>query len=279
MANMAIVGIPALVGSYDNYIWILHQTTDKQAGAWVIDPGESAQVIKYLQQQQLSLKGILITHRHFDHVDGVAALKEFAPQAKVFGPKQTPLELIESRLVEGDEVELYTNYQLKVLGTPGHTEDHISYYNDQHLFCADTLFTAGCGRILGGTTAEYAESIVKLRQLPDNLAFYCAHEYTRDNLDFACLVDPNNTRLQERSQHFAIDYPLQLQTAPSKLELEKQTNPFMRFDQEPLKSWLVSQGAEESNDSLFSTLRSIKDRYDQFGLESIQDCLLKSHQP
>lgn len=259
MQSLQITGIPALTGTYDNYIWVLY----KDQTAWVVDPGESRQVIDFLREHQLTLQGILVTHRHFDHVDGIEELINHSPNATVFGPEKTPLDLIEIRLKDGDKVKLFTDYELQVMETPGHTEDHISYHNRQHLFCGDTLFTGGCGRILGGTSGQFADSIIKLRQLDDSVAFYCAHEYTQDNLAFAQLIEPNNLALDKRAESFSTDYPKTLADKPlSTLGEEKQTNPFMRFDMDPLKSTLMQNGAEDNPESLFASLRNIKDDFD-----------------
>ncbi|QKI89372.1 hydroxyacylglutathione hydrolase [Thiomicrorhabdus xiamenensis] len=261
-----IAGIPALVGTYDNYIWVLYDTSKRKA--WVFDPGESAPVIDYLEAHKLHLEGILITHRHFDHVDGIPGLKQTYPDAIVYGPVKTQNPLIEKRLQEGDEIKLSDELSFKVLDTPGHTEDHISYYNEHALFCADTLFTGGCGRLLGGTPQEFAESLIKLRNLPDHLDFYCAHEYTEDNLRFAAYVDENNAALKKRIENLDIHYPQIHNGQVSTLGLEKETNPFLRFDQQPIKDKLKSQGSDDSAEMLFATLREWKDRIDQ-GLESI----------
>jgi len=261
-----IVGIPALVGTYDNYIWILFD--EHAAKAWVVDPGESQQVIDFLQQRNLDLAAILVTHRHFDHIDGIAALKQNFANCTVYGPELTPLNLIDKRLREGDQVTLSGDLSFQVLETPGHTEDHISYYNDHLLFCADTLFTGGCGRILGGTAEQFADSIIKLRNLNDDLLFYCAHEYTADNLAFAAYVDPGNPVLQQRLKETVINYPALHDGKVGTLGLEKQTNPFMRFDMEPLKSQLLAKGSTETPAQLFATLRTWKDHVDQ-GVENI----------
>ncbi len=256
---MKIIGIPALVGSYDNYIWVLYQDAD----AWVIDPGESQQIIDFLTQHHLILKGILITHHHFDHTNGIAALKQHCPTATVFGPQKTRNPFIQVRLKENDTISLFKDFILTVLDTPGHTPDHISYYNEQALFCADTLFTAGCGRLLGGTIEEFSQSLLKLRALPDATPIYCAHEYTEDNLNFAIQVEPNNPILQQRLADFSTHYPAPLTHSQGQLKTEKETNPFLRFDQPAIKQTLLQRGAEETPASLFETLRLWKDQYDR----------------
>lgn len=264
---MQIFGIPALTDSYENYIWVLTEN----AHAWVIDPGEATPVINFLEAQNLTLNGILITHRHGDHVNGVQALCEhFQMQnstLEVWGPEKSPLAFLDHRLSEGDSIELFDHYQLHVLETPGHTEDHIAFYNSQHLFCGDTLFTGGCGKILGGTAAQFAQSILKLRDLPDSTEFYCAHEYTADNLAFAILVDPENRALQQRLSEFHCNYPNQALTqAPSTLGLEKATNPFLRFDASALQTKLFGQAIDKATPAeQFAKLRTLKDQFDQTG--------------
>ncbi len=256
---MNIVGVPALTDTYENYIWVLHNDQN----AWVIDPGESAQVIDYLQQNRLNLKAILITHKHHDHINGIGALLEAYPEATVFGPEKSTLDSIQVRCKENDRIELDSSLHFNVIETPGHTPDHIAYFNNELLFCGDTLFTGGCGRILGGTAQQFAESILKLRSLPDELAFYSAHEYTASNLAFARLVEPENQALIERIENTQIEYPKLHQGPQSTLGLEKQTNPFLRFDLPSIKPKLLERGAMDTAESLFLTLREWKDEFDR----------------
>jgi len=256
---MNIVGLPALVGTYDNYIWIMH--TDNKA--WVVDPGESAQVLSYLNEHQLTLQAILVTHLHFDHVDGISALVDAFPDTIVYGPEKGNHPDIQIKCKEGDNVSLSDTLNFKVLDTPGHTKEHIAFYNDEALFCGDTLFTAGCGRILGGTTAEFSHSILKLRDLPEELGFYCAHEYTSTNIEFALLAEPDNKALQQRKANTDIHYPSMHIGPQSSIGEEKLTNPFMRFDTPELQNKLIERGASTTHESLFSTLRSWKDQFDR----------------
>lgn len=267
MDTIQTFGIPALISTYENYIWALV----KHDKCWIIDPGEAEPVLKFLTDRGLSLQGILITHRHGDHINGVAELKQAFTNIIIYGPEKTPFPLIENRLKEGDKVTIFENYPLHVLETPGHTEDHISFYNNQHLFCGDTLFNAGCGRILGGTPEEYANSIMKINRLPDQLDFFCAHEYTSDNLKFARLFDPENNELKKRAQQFNTDYPNRIiDAAPSTLQEEKQTNPFMRFHQGAVRAKLEAHLKKTNTGTaslaeLFNTLRGLKDEFDQTG--------------
>lgn len=256
---MNIVGLPALVDTYENYIWVIHNETQ----AWVVDPGESSQVLKYLDKQSLELQAILITHQHADHINGINALVEAFPKAVVYGPAKSNLATIQVKCKENDEVTLADNMKLKVLDIPGHTKDHIAFYNDDILFCGDTLFTAGCGRILGGTAKQFSDSILKLRELADETDFYCAHEYTDTNLKFAQLVEPDNTDLKQRMANTTIEYPAIHIGAQSTLGEEKLTNPFLRFDKPTLKQKLIERGANDSAESLFNTLRTWKDEFDR----------------
>jgi hydroxyacylglutathione hydrolase len=196
-------------------------------------------------------------------VDGIPLLKQSFPNATVYGPQKTENPAIQVRLKEGDTVPLFKDFILVVLDTPGHTPDHISYYNKQALFCADTLFSAGCGRLLGGTVEEFSKSLLTLRALPDETPFYCAHEYTEDNLNFAIQVEPDNVKLQQRLMHLDINYPAIQTQALGSLKIEKETNPFLRFDCPKIKAQLLKRGAKDTPSSLFKTLRDWKDQYDQ----------------
>ena len=256
---MNIVGIPALTETYENYIWIIHH----QQLAWVVDPGESAQVIEYLSDNKLELQGVLITHGHADHINGLTNLLQNWPNISVYTPTLSAIQGTTHKCAEGDQIKLHEDIQLTVLDTPGHTLDHIAFYNNNWLFCGDTLFAGGCGRILGGSAQQFADSILKLRELPDNLEFYSAHEYTQTNLTFATIVEPENSLLSERLANYHTDYPAILKQPQSSLTLEKATNPFLRFDMEPIKSKLIKRGARDTAESLFLTLREWKDEFDR----------------
>jgi len=256
---MKIVGLPALTETYENYIWIIHD--DHQA--WIVDPGESEQVIAYLSANQLTPKGVLITHYHHDHVNGVPNILTQYPNIMVYGPEKSDLPFIKKRLSGGDDVSLTPSLAFKVVETPGHTLDQIAFYNDLHLFCGDALFTGGCGRLLGGTAAQFASTLLKLRDLSDELEFYCGHEYTTTNLQFAQLVDPNNQALDQRIKETKINYPSLHFGAQSTLGLEKKTNPFLRLDHPDIKPQLIARGAEDSPEGLFLALRRWKDEFDR----------------
>src|SRR3982751_4994158 len=160
---------------HDNYIWLLYDEITHEA--WVVDPGDAKPVIKTLEKYHLYLKGILITHHHHDHTGGVKALIEHAENISIFGSPHSPISFITHPVKEGDEINS-SFFKLTVIEIPGHTLDHIAFYNSDLLFCGDTLFSFGCGRIFEGTPAQMYHSLHKLFQLPDNTFLYCGHEYT-----------------------------------------------------------------------------------------------------
>ena len=188
---LQIIPIPAFT---DNYIWLLQR--NKQAV--VVDPGDAAPVIDALERNQLTLAAILITHHHADHIGGVNALIQ-AYQPRVYAPQyeQFAFEHIkvgENSLVELAEIAL----NFRVIWLPGHTLGHIAYVNDESLFCGDTLFGAGCGRLFEGTPAQMFSSLTRLKQLDSHISVYCTHEYTAHNINFALTLEPNNPDLKAR---------------------------------------------------------------------------------
>lgn len=226
MVNSQLIPLPALS---DNYIWLLR----KNSNAIVVDPGESAGVARYLKQHGLNLQAILLTHHHGDHVGGAVALHELT-QAPVYGPAGERLPVCHHRLSEGDTVQLRDfGLILTVLDVPGHTAGHIAYHgrpNDSAplLFCGDTLFAAGCGRLFEGTPEQMLESLGKFANLPDDTLVCCAHEYTLSNLRWALSVEPDNATLQERWNTASRLREEGLPTLPSTLALERASNPFLR---------------------------------------------------
>lgn len=223
---MNLLPIPALA---DNYIWLLH---DGQQ-ALVVDPGAAEPVLQVLQAQGLALQSILVTHHHADHVGGVEALRE-ATGATVYGPAFEVIPEPATRLAGGETLELL-GLQWQVLGIPGHTSGHIAYFCAQALpqplvFCGDTLFSVGCGRLFEGTPAQMYDSLQQLSTLPDDTLVCCAHEYTLSNIRFALAVEPNNAQLLH---HHTQCLELRAQgtpTVPTTMALERGINPFLRCD-------------------------------------------------
>lgn len=244
----------------DNYIWLLR--SNKSNLVTLIDPGDANSVLKKCLSEGLQVNNILITHHHSDHIGGISRLKAEFPDATVYGPATENISLVDTKLKEGDKVELKAlGESYTVMDVPGHTAGHIAYFGEGNLFCGDTLFACGCGRVFDGTMQQLCHSLEKISQLPDETLIYCAHEYTLDNIGFAKWVEPENQALLSREvtdfEKIDNDQP----TIPSTLGLEKQTNPFLRFNQ-PLIRKIAEQKAGRplpTNCEVFTALRTWKD--------------------
>ncbi len=241
----------------DNYIWLLH-SGDRAA---VVDPGDAAPVLRTLDARGLRLETVLLTHHHADHVGGVAALVQ-AHGAQVFGPANTPYAHVDTRLDAGDTVTVL-DQSFTVLAVPGHTLDHIAYWCAPlaALFCGDTLFAGGCGRIFEGTAPQMYESLARLAALPDATRVYCAHEYTLSNLRFAVGVEPGNADLLQRQRQCAELRARGVPTVPSTLAVERASNPFLRCAQATVREAVQRQHPGTAGDpaAIFAALRAWKD--------------------
>jgi hydroxyacylglutathione hydrolase len=208
----------------DNYIWTLR---DAKSAA-VVDPGDAGPVLEYLASQRLQLVAILATHHHADHVGGVAELLSHRA-VPVYGPRGEPIATLSRPVSGGDSVSVpELGVAFSVIDIPGHTRAHIAYYGAGALFCGDTLFACGCGRVFEGTAEQMYSSLDKLRRLPDETKVYCGHEYTLANIGFARRVDPQNTALQLLEERTRRLREAGKPTLPSTLGEEKATNPFLR---------------------------------------------------
>jgi hydroxyacylglutathione hydrolase len=208
----------------DNYVWTLRNATH----AAVVDPGEARPVLEYLAREKLALAAILATHHHADHVGGIAELLRKWP-VPVYGPKREPIATLTHPVAEGDTVKIAPlAIEFRVLDIPGHTRAHIAYYGAGALFCGDTLFACGCGRLFEGTAEQMYASLEKLRALPDDTKVYCGHEYTLANIGFAKGVEPRNAALTARESRDRALRQAGRPTVPSTLRDEKATNPFLR---------------------------------------------------
>ncbi|WP_066963793.1 hydroxyacylglutathione hydrolase [Microbulbifer sp. Q7] len=241
----------------DNYIWHLHQDREH----WVVDPGDAAPVIRSLDGQKL--QGILLTHHHLDHTGGVQALKE-KYDCEVFGPAS--IQGVTRPLQDGDRFSLF-GYDCEVLAVPGHTLDHIAVVLNEdgttHLFCGDTLFAAGCGRLFEGTPQQMHHSLSRLAALPEATKVYCAHEYTLANLAFAAAAEPENPDIQERTAAARAARAQNRPTLPSTIGTELRTNPFLRTGFPEIRAKAAAHAGDtlKTPVEIFASLRRWKDTF------------------
>lgn len=233
-----LIHIDPIEAFQDNYIWLIHNDQN----SIIVDPGDAGPVISALERKNLNLVAILITHHHADHIGGVIALQEKYPHIKIFAPQKDKYDFVNISLKNGDEInipELQINY--KIIEIPGHTRGHIAYYDKKNLFCGDTLFACGCGKIFDGTHEQMYNSLKKISALPKDTKIYCAHEYTKKNITFALSLDSDDTNLKLRK---ALVSNIK-NTIPSSLEEELKTNPFLKC----------------TSLEAFKRLRDLKDQY------------------
>ena len=218
--EIKITPVPVLT---DNYVWII----EVNHKALVVDPGDAAPVLNYLNTQQLTLAGVLLTHHHGDHTNGVPGLLKHH-RVPVIASAKSALPFVTHPLQDGETLSYLDFPTITGISIPGHTLDHMAFRLDHALFTGDTLFAAGCGRVFEGTFAMMYASLQKLAQLPAELAVYCGHEYTETNLRFAQSVEPNNSDIATRFKTVQAQRVKQEPTLPSTLALELATNPFLR---------------------------------------------------
>jgi hydroxyacylglutathione hydrolase len=237
-SDLAVLTVPAF---QDNYLWLIHDGVNAAA----VDPGDAGPILAALQNNKLALTAILLTHHHADHIGGVAGLLEQFP-VPVFGPKHESIAAVTQPLAEGDRVSVPgLDLDLDVLDVPGHTKGHIAYVRRtglHWLFCGDTMFAAGCGRLFEGTPDQMVVSLSKLAALPEDTQVYCAHEYTMSNLRFAQAVEPGNDALRLRVDTEDAKRKAGLPTVPSSIGLELATNPFLRYQEPEVVETLIKAG-------------------------------------
>jgi hydroxyacylglutathione hydrolase len=250
-----ITAIPAL---QDNYIWAIHDGKN----AAVVDPGEASPVLEFLKTHGLQLNTILCTHRHGDHIGGIAKLREVY-NVPVYGRRHPNNPHITDDLREGDSLRLAPfAIEFTILEIPGHLNDHIAYLAPETLFCGDVLFGAGCGRNFEGTPAQLHHSLQRLAQLPDNTRVYCAHEYTAANLRFALACEPGNPALLQRVAATQQLRAANRITLPSTIALEKATNPFLRCTQPEIIRTLQLRGLDDTSElGVFTAMREWKNHF------------------
>jgi hydroxyacylglutathione hydrolase len=248
----------------DNYVWLL-----KDPGstcATVVDPGDEDPVLAILEAHGLELGAVLVTHHHYDHVGGIDALRKVFPQARIFGPRDHRIRTLTDPVGEGDQVRVPgISESFRVLEVPGHTSTHIAYLGAGTLFCGDTLFAAGCGRVFDGTFEQLSASLERIAALPPETLCYCAHEYTLANLGFAKWVEPESTAILQREQAALALRGQDRPTVPSRLNEELATNPFLRTSVPEVKAAAESQAGRPlaTTAEVFTALRRWKDeKYD-----------------
>lgn len=253
--------VHAVPAFQDNYIWLVQAENSRKV--LIVDPGDARPVIQHLEQLDLTPAAILITHHHADHVGGVRALLEHYA-VPVFGPAGETIPAITDPLTETESLTVDPDFPLfKVMDTPGHTPGHICYLTENKLFCGDTLFAGGCGRLLGGTAPALFQSLQKLKQLPADTEIYCAHEYTQANLRFANAVEADSEALQRRIRQVQQLREAQKATVPSVMSEELATNPFLRSDLPQIKKAAEQYAGRPllNDEAVFTVLRSWKDGF------------------
>ncbi len=256
---MNLAALPAFT---DNYIWMLHDGVQ----AIVVDPGDAAPVLAALESQHLRLAGILVTHHHGDHVGGLEQLRPVL-HGPIYGPAREKIPPPYTAVDHGESVELL-GLRFEVIDVPGHTAGHIAYFHAASagerpiLFCGDTLFSGGCGRLFEGTPAQMHVSLSRLAVLPGDTQVCCAHEYTLSNLKFANAVEPGNAALREYTTRCEALRADGVPTLPSSIETERQVNPFLRCEEaEVVQSARRHGAASDTAVDVFATLRQWKNEF------------------
>ncbi|MBE8167943.1 MAG: hydroxyacylglutathione hydrolase [Shewanella sp.] len=257
-----MISIEAIPAFQDNYIWCI---TENNGLAFIVDPGDANVVTRLLAERKLKLAGILITHHHADHTGGIKELLNTHGQdIPVYGPNSNNIPQITHHAVEGVFSIKNINASVEVLSIPGHTLDHIAYLIEGHLFCGDTLFSGGCGRIFEGTPEQIFHSLSKLAQLVPETKVYSAHEYTESNLKFAAHVDPTNESLAKYHDWVKLRRAKKQITLPTSIEQERKINPFLRCSNSLIKQSICRKYEVkrlENDISYFAHLRKWKDNF------------------
>ena len=243
----------------DNYIWLI----STNEGSIIVDPGESKEIIKGINENKIDLKGILITHHHFDHTNGLQDLLNI-DDFDVFGPVNN-INGINKKVREPDKFSII-GIDFEVIDLPGHTLDHIGFYSFNNgnpiLFCGDTLFAAGCGRVFEGTYEQMFEALKKISKLPMNTKVYCGHEYTLSNIKFALEVDPNNLKIHDEYRHVQELMKSDIPSLPTTIEKELDINPFLRCDNLDIKKNIIEKfNVSDSEFEIFKAIRKWKDNF------------------
>lgn len=256
--SLFITPIPAFE---DNYIWLVHNGKH----AIVVDPGDASPVIATLAKHRLTLTHILITHHHADHIGGVAQLLAQFTEVRVFAPENPRYTFKHQVVTEGDILAFDAlDLQLRVISLHGHTLDHIGYAGDGIVFCGDTLFGAGCGRLFEGSPKQLFASLQKLAQLPAETKVYCTHEYTLTNIAFAMQVDKDNPQLLSRAQSTQQLRAQHQPSLPSTIGLERNTNPFLRCNSSSIQQALGYSTTDQSETRMLEVFTKLREMRNHF---------------
>lgn len=253
---LQIEAIPALK---DNYIWAVI----RNSACALVDPGEAAPILAWMTRTGTRPCAILLTHHHGDHVAGVGALVEQF-HIPVYGPAKEAIPGVDHPVQDGDRIALPgLDTRFEVIAVPGHTRGHIAWYGHGLLFCGDTLFGAGCGRLFEGTPEQMHASLTRLAGLPDNTQVCCAHEYTLANLDFALSIEPDNPALQARTEHDRAKRQRGEPSLPSDIALERATNPFLRCGQDTVRKAAEAWSGRPLTrpETVFAVVREMKNQF------------------
>ena len=251
---MNLNSIPAF---QDNYIWVLSEDDGR---CLIVDPGEAAPVLRAIEEHQWQPEAILLTHHHNDHVGGVQALRDAFPDVVVYGPAETQHKGTTQVVAEGDTVTVL-GHDFSVFATPGHTLGHICFFSFPYLFCGDTLFSGGCGRLFEGTATQMYQSFCKINALPDDTLICCAHEYTLGNMKFAVSVLPEDAEVQEYYKKVSELRAKNEKTLPVILKNERKINLFLRTEDADLIEVINQEKVLQHPEERFAWLRAKKDAF------------------
>lgn len=251
---LTVLSIPALK---DNYIWLIKNRANECV---IVDPGDAKPVLDILVKDKMVLTGILLTHHHYDHIGAVPEILNTFSNIPVYGPNSKQIPFVTHPLTNNQTFKLL-NTEFRAFETPGHTQDHLSFIAQDMLFCGDTLFSAGCGRLFEGTAKQMLTSLDFLASLPNKTKVYSAHEYTQSNIAFALFVDPMNETLKKHANKVANLRAKKETTLPSNIGLEKQINPFLRVREKNIIFAVKNRTQGLKDHDIFAALRSLKDQF------------------